>query len=489
MTTSLYRDPAPGSTRKRPTGASAPLLSTLTGLSLVVVCPIIVIASTANFPGWPFAGPLVVTAVSGARFAWIVGSSKRRLFEMVVWLFCYVFLGIAPLIQLRTGQDPGTTPGIDHAFDWTASWVALAGCLSIMAGSSLAGRTFPLRGRPPQETEPVQRPARVSPTRVTLLSIVSLMAATYYVAKVGVVPLFAGRFPLIDAQQAAWPDSTVSAVVVASISMGLLVAFIAQLHITRQERLAGRRIFSPLQWMTGLALFACVNPISSPRYVFGTVILAVLTALGVCATLRLFRCVALASLAGIVFVFPLADYFRAGAGLAADKGDTMTSLTTGDFDAFAQINNTVHYVTENGLTQGRQALGVLLFWVPRGIWPDKPVDTGILLAEWRHYGFTNLSATLWTELFINGGWVLLIVGMGVFGWFLRRWDATAEDELASKAGPSLLVCIVPYYLLIMLRGSLLQSMAYLTVMLLAVLWVARKARSRDPSAPGQQFMR
>lgn len=465
-------------------------MSTLTGLSLIVVCPIILIASTVNFAGWRFAGPLLIAAVAGARIAWIVGSIKRRLFEMVVWLFCYVFLGIAPLIQLRTGQDPGTTPGINHAFDWTTSGVVLAGCLSIMAGSALAGRTFPSGGPPAQSTARVQGPAaRVSPSRVTLLSIASLTGAAYYVSKVGVGPLFEGRFPLIDAQHAAWPDSTVSAVVVAATSMGLLVSFIAQLQITRKERLAGRRIVSPLQWMTGLALFTCVNPISSPRYVFGTVLLAVLTALGVCATHRLFRCFTLASLAGIVFVFPLADYFRAGAGLAADKGDTLTSLTTGDFDAFAQINNTVLYVTENGLTQGRQALGVLLFWVPRGIWPDKPVDTGILLAESRQYGFTNLSAPLWAELFINGGWVLLIVGMGVFGWFLRRWDARAENELGSKAGPSLLVCIIPYYLLIMLRGSLLQSMAYLTVVLLAVLWVARKERSRDPSVPGPIPMR
>ncbi|OBA93109.1 hypothetical protein A5662_20345 [Mycobacteriaceae bacterium 1482268.1] len=120
-----------------------------------------------------------------------------------------------------------------------------------------------------------------------------------------------------------------------------------------------------------------------------------------------------------------------------------------------------------------------LFWMPRRIWPDKPHDTGILLAESRRYGVSNLSAPLWAEMYINGGWPLLITGMLALGVFVRSQDGRIEKTLQRARAPGVLACIMPFYLIILLRGSLLQAMSYLLVAILSAAFVTRWARSRS----------
>lgn len=213
-------------------------------------------------------------------------------------------------------------------------------------------------------------------------------------------------------------------------------------------------------------MFLIVNPISSPRYIFGTVALGYLAALGAYSSLRRYRVIALSSVLGLLFLFPLLDTFRYDANATIQVVNPLESFLSGDYDSFAQINNAVSYVADVGATSGRQALGVLLFWVPRAVWPAKPVDTGILLAEYRGYGFTNLSAPLPAEFYINGGWAFLVIGMIAFGYAIKGWDRRSEDNLARLGVPTLVGCILPFYLLIVLRGSLLQAMAYLSVVLL-----------------------
>jgi hypothetical protein len=115
----------------------------------------------------------------------------------------------------------------------------------------------------------------------------------------------------------------------------------------------------------------------------------------------------------------------------------------------------------DGVDYGKQLVGALMFWFPRGLWPGKPLDTGIYIANGRGYRFTNLSAPLWIEFFLNGGWILLVVGMCALGFFLHRWDSRLDRQLETFRMPTVLGCIVPFYLMILLRGSLIQAVPYL----------------------------
>ena len=148
------------------------------------------------------------------------------------------------------------------------------------------------------------------------------------------------------------------------------------------------------------------------------------------ASIRRYRAVATGALAALFLVFPLASTFRNSLEVKVQFRNPLQSLTGGDFDSFDQINNAVFYVAVHGTTHGQQLLGVIFFWVPRSIWPNKAVDTGILLAEFRNYSFTNLSAPLKAEFFVNGGCTALALGMVTVGYFARDWDRRLDQQIS-----------------------------------------------------------
>jgi hypothetical protein len=77
--------------------------------------------------------------------------------------------------------------------------------------------------------------------------------------------------------------------------------------------------------------------------------------------------------------------------------------------------------------------------------------------------------------------VVTVVGMFAFGILIGRLDRSSERVLATTGWPSVMACILPFYLLIVLRGSLLQSMASLAVILVASAFVRTK-RTEIPAA-------
>lgn len=464
-------------TDARLASAPAPYLATVTAMALAIVVPLVITLITPGSVPEDQWGVIASCVISGLMIAYVTGSAERRPFQMTTWVFFYVFLGIAPLVQMRMNVDPDTTRGIQHSLFGDASLIVLVGAAVTIVGSAAA--------RPAAKAEESRSlELRRSAVRTYLLSFISVALFAYYASKLGLSNLFAARADLEALRDVVWPDKTTNAIIGAATSMGLLVSMIALIHLRQQQKAEGRgrAVFVPL--VVFVSLVVCVNPISTPRYVFGTAALAILAATGLYRTMARFRAVALAFVASLVFVFPVLDAFRNSlTNVNVDGSDALKSLTSGDFDAFAQIVNTVEYVQTRGLTNGNQLTGVLFFWVPRSMWPDKAVDTGTLLAQMKGYWFKNLSEPLPAELFINGGWVALIVGMLLFGFVIRRLDLNIDLLIRRGLAPSILGCIMPFYLLILLRGSLLQAVAYMAVILIGSVFVAPREAVPAGSAP------
>lgn len=435
----------------------APVLASFVAIALCVLVPLWVIAETETPSTYAWAGAVVATVIAGVRFAWIIGSRRRRLFEMCTWLFFYSFLGVAPLVQLRDQVDTGTTPNLLHEYDWTAVTIVIIAEFSLMTGSVWAGRS---------DHQVLTTPRRVvSDRRANMTLMVLVAVAVGYVGVIGPSTLFSNRTQRGAVSAAAFSGEILYAIINAFVSLGLLVAIVAQLELQRRRKAAGRRpIFIP-------ALLACVpllmivNPVGSPRFIVLTIALGLLAALGAYRSLGLYRVTSVSALCAMFMLFPVLDTFRRTLDTTIELSDPLISLKSGDFDSFSQIINTAHFVDVNGVTWGNQMLGVLLFWVPRSWWVGKPTDTGILLADFKGYGFTNLSAPLPAEFFINGGWIGLIVGLVFVGYLLRQWDARSELQLRALGTPTILGCVLPFYLIFVLRGSLLQATATLAVLL------------------------
>ncbi|MGQ1797913.1 hypothetical protein ACT4S5_12375 [Kocuria oceani] len=436
---------------------------------LCIVVPMILHGATGGYtnernPWWSTAN----IVVAGAAYAGVIASLRRQLFGMVLWLFTYIFMGLAPYVQYRFGMTPTTTPHTDVFLFPAAGLLVLFSSIAVLVGSALAGRSHRTLG------EAVQR--YVDPRRANLLFLAGLAIFAYYASKVGPASFLLGRHEHYEVRALAWPEASTATLVTGAMQMTLLVGFIAQMHVRQQRRALGLR---PRLWpalVNGLVLLYAVNPISSPRYVFGTVALAVLATLGVYATLRRFRIMAAVAIVGMLVAFPLADLFRYSTDTTLEVETPVEALTSGDFDAFVQLTNTLSYVQDHGITWGYQLLGVPLLWVPRNLWEAKPRDTGIVLADYMKYDFSNLSAPIWTELLINFGVVGVVLGMGVLGYFFKRWDTLTDLHLRFSVMPPLLVCSTAFYLMIFLRGSMIAVSAYLLVIVATSAFVVRRKR-------------
>ena len=417
-------------------------------------------------PAWIAALALVVLA--GVRFSWLVAQGTMRLFEIVFWLFTYVFLGLAPLTQMRSSTYPQTTPNVDPDLFPAAMAVVWVGLAAFLVGLAVAT----IRVSPADDE---RRLGLVVPHRLMLLNVVILVVSAYYVARVGPGSLVLSRVGRAAIESAAWPNSTIEAIIKAFVSLAPVVAFAAVMRLRHQRRSRGE--IPPMVWAwVLLALIVLIdNPISTPRYVTGTAALGVIVALGGASKPRRLRLLSVGLVVGMVLVFPLLDMFRytTTPGQTAPQSFSET-LVTADFDAVDQINNTVSFVRTNGTQHGQQLLGAAFFFVPRAVWPTKADDTGVLLANYRGYQVTNLSAPVWTELFIDGTWPLLIFGMGLLGYVLRRSDDATIAGFRVFPAPGVLTATLPFYLIIMLRGSLLQSMAGFAVLVLTALVVVRR---------------
>ncbi|GAA3886997.1 O-antigen polymerase [Leifsonia kafniensis] len=428
---------------------------------------------------------VLLTVWAGLRLTMTIVVGRPMLFDFFFWMFTYVFMGIAPTVQIRSGLISRTTQGIDEGLDLPTAVLVCVGVVCYEIGRYLArirgnrraadATSRGLSARAPEEL------TVVDPLRTALLLTAGVALSTYFIAKIGLGSLFGSRDQAFAARSAQWSDPAIRSIMYSLAIYPLLVG-IGALAQVRRSAVKGRGWFAiPLIGAT-LLLLTVVNPVSSARYSLGTVIFALALYAGAALNPTRVRTTLVTALAGLIFLFPLADAFRRPEVNLARDGFFGEYKGNPDYDAFWQIANAFSYWLDGLVEPGRQALGSLLFWVPRSIWPDKPVDTGILLAQYRGYSFENLSAPLWAELLVNGGVIALIIGFLATGYFLRVMDDRLLPAFAAAGYWAIVGAIFPVYMTILLRGSLLQATGAVAVALLCLL-VVRK-HNRLPAADG-----
>jgi hypothetical protein len=423
---------------------------------------------------------LLLIVWAGLRLAMVIVVGRPMLFDFFFWMFVYVFMGIAPTVQIRSGLISRTTQGIDQSLEVPTALLVCVGVLCYEIGR-LAGYSRERRRRviPLATPEPtVETPAtgvRAFPT--FLLLGAGIAFSLYFISKVGVGSLFGSRDQAFAARSGAWTDPAVRSMMYALAIYPLLVGVgaLAQLRRTAAKALAG--VYGGLVLVGIGVLLTVVNPISSARYSVGTVLFALAVYAGALLTPARVRVTLIIALAGLIFLFPLADAFRRPEVNLVRDGFFGEYQGNPDYDAFWQVANSFSYTLDGLIEPGRQALGSILFWVPRSIWPDKPVDTGILLAQYRGYSFQNLSAPLWAEFMVNGGLAVLIVGFLLVGYFLRVMDSRLLPAFRASGYWAIVGAIFPVYMTILLRGSLLQATGAVAVAV-ACLLVVRKPERR-----------
>lgn len=171
---------------------------------------------------------------------------------------------------------------------------------------------------------------------------------------------------------------------------------------------------------------------------------------------------------GLILVFPAVEIFRYPERFRTTNifsllaSSFSTTYLGGHYDAHQMFISVQRYVGEFGISWGKQLLGALLFFVPRAVWPEKALGTGhTVITALEQFQFTNVSAPLVAEGYVNFGFVGVILFAVVAGVLCRVLD---ERYWTNKNRLSLVRIVYPFSMFqffFLLRGDMMSGWAYL----------------------------
>jgi hypothetical protein len=458
------------------------LVASVLGVGLILVLPAMAIAS-AQAP-FQLTSLVALHAVlilwSGLRIAGIAGSGRPTVLTLFFWVYVYLWLGLAPFAQVSSGTFP-----LPHVFSQdtltTSSSIILLGVLAFEIGQ--------IWSRRPTRFQAVTRLLERDLTwqRLVVLTIFSLLLTPILIGQLGGVAAF---FTSVQALLAATNELQINprdlstlGIYSALLSIPPLIALHGWLHLRRKGSLRAHPIAAPLILGLLLAINAIVNnPISQARSWFAVCAFSLIFASAWGSSRKWFPVVALLTVTVMVVIFPFAAYFRFTSIRPTISWQAITSQysTSGDYDSYQQIAAGVDYVQVHGFATTGVLLGPALFWVPRSLWQDKPAETGIVLAQFEGYANTNLSAPLWIEMYLEGGYVFVFIVFVLLGVIWRRLDQRFVESRPWHGGViRMTVPLLAVYQVFVLRGSLLTSTGRLVLLAVVPLLIgAHQVRGR-----------
>lgn len=157
----------------------------------------------------------------------------------------------------------------------------------------------------------------------------------------------------------------------------------------------------------------------------------------------------------VFYIFPFLNQFRY---FDVEKGvvfsTNMEFLLKGHTDAYQNLMSVIMF---EFVSYGYQLLGVILFFIPRTIWADKPVGSGYALAEKYNFIFNNISMPYIGEGYVNFGLFGIVLFSIVLGIFMKKVDTSllrSQYNLNYTFG--VFLCAALFFVQ---RGDLLSSVS------------------------------
>jgi hypothetical protein len=420
----------------------------------------------------------LIVFYSAIHLAKLVMYGRPYLLEFFFWLYVYVWLGLAPFAQLLGNQSPMWS-GFSRDVGADAAAVILLGMVAYDLGHSWMSRS---KSRVADDGQPSGR-------SFTWPRLYLLLGFTLFTAPI-IIKLLGGPGTLFVSRETTFNALTgvTSAeglvqynLLKAMLTIPALLSLLGLIHLKRQKLPNGPSggIYVSLLSILIVLNILVNNPIANPRYWAGTALGSAIILWKPFRTPNHFRLAAVGILTLLVFAFPYTDYFRYESDVYREadtkvRGSTEQMVSNLDYDSHPQIQNAVQYTRDRGFTMGRQLTGAALFWVPRGIWENKPIPTGEMMAEARLWPYTNLSAPLWAEVYIDFGFLAIVPVFFLIGAFSRRLDVTYVNTLHSAHLLQVLLPVVAIYQLILMRGSLLPLAGPISFLIAFALFMSTK---------------
>ena len=424
-----------------------------------------------NLTGIDFVSSLFLLVVVSAYCLIVLLWSRLGLFEVVTGYFFLFPVAVVGIYQTMTRRFPWN---VAHSPDdmLAANMLCATVVLFMLVGNVLgAGRHFKL----------------VSTVRLNQQILLAKWAlfftALLITASNGWTRVLSPRFSRNDNVSGLTEQITF-------IAAGMALTSFLVLVVARNSTGFKDRVSRLTFWCAGAYVFLLFNPIGNPRFVFVGYVLAMICAImaGWSFSAKSKGWTFFALTLGNFFVFPAMKSL--GAGLLGGWDLFVKSISNFsenlyyvDLDVPQMIANGFSYYESFGGTPLNNILGFIFFFVPRSIWPDKPIGTSYQTMDALNYSFLNLSYPYFLDLYSSGGIILLGFVVTLISYVVVRLGATSR--LAADEG-SFALSMVFYALCtgfapIILRGPVnnviaLFGFAFYTVLLIRV---ASKFRLRD----------
>jgi hypothetical protein len=446
------------------TKATPHLLSVKILLALFIVLIEIIFINSLASAGMEFVfSSAAVTLALLIQLRFAVRPAAASPADMVVFMFNWLFLDLAPKVQLMSMPQRlinTSTVAVDR--------VALTNlvCALFMVAFTLFYAFLSKRAevRPAEAAaEPAGPPREFTAGAVGLAVVVCVCVVAIAAPK---------AYASIENSIAASPASLV-------MNRCLLFLPSATLLILLHETVrSGRKLlFSRVCVLLLLLLLVLIteNPYTEKRNALGPLYIALLLV----AFPKFFAAWArrmLLLVGGMVLIFPVITIFThnhqqslADVSLTEVSDRLVDHYFSINYDSWANIYTAIEIAGAHGVQWGHQLLGSLLFFVPSSVWSGKPLATGIFLGNYLivNYSmwFTNLSAPLIAEGYLDFGFVGVILYAGA-----AAFAVTLLNKIAGRTGKWVSFPLAVYgavFLMIVLRGSLMIALGFAAAALLA----------------------
>jgi hypothetical protein len=444
---------------------------------LAVVIPGFFLAGREGHMSANVALMAMVLAWAVIRLVALAVRGERRLTAMCFYIFIYVFMGIQPLVSIWTGSFPYPEP-MSSARITKALAALIVGVVAYELGYKLwRRRTVVERATGVSAQRPVWLLLLWFATAAVMLLIIGAMARFgpgIYLGVRGGGLTFATPVG-VSLSQAQW-------LVVVHGFRALLAAllFIALYLWTNRKS---------HQWPRGLEQRLCLtviflvvanvvisNPLNAARLWSGSVLVTGIFIARPWRGSRSFLVWALAATIGLLVLFAGIDPRRiiaqpllrgepitVSGSVAIIQESIRNVQSDANFDAFQMIALSQGYTERHGYSMGRQLLLPMFFWVPRSLWPSKPIGTSDLVAESLSFSSTNVGSPLWAEGYVNFGTFGVVLFLWLFGVYARITDdyLVRVTRRSGKLLPTIAASFFAANTFILLRGDLTTGTMFL----------------------------
>lgn len=378
-------------------------------------------------------------------------NSEEFTADDMLWFCFLLYFGVVPAQAITNGFFPlfGPTAGIQYSLG------ELVQAMLIVLAFALP---FALTGLPGLVSINYRRGSLEASDSISPLALLFISAAIP-IAFLAFVSFSGG---LANVLQPRVERDTESVQFVAYIFLAL--GCVCTLNLVAQWR-SGRwpaLVIAPICIAALLMQAVLVNIFNSSRFfLIGSWLPILLIALK--GRLR-FTHVYILLMAGIFFVMPfLSISTRYGSG-GADGSVSINAVEESvflirDVDIFETLTHTVGYVSHWGYWWGENLLAILLFFVPRSIWPDKPIVGGLLVGDELYQLQTattpNLSFFIAGDAYLDFGFIgVVLVGL-ISGAVFHRMIRGKREEMGDYQS-LILIGVIP----ILMRGPVGAVIGY-----------------------------